>query len=151
LPDDYVGLLIAPGFVGGDFSSRMRSGVMKRENVLVQKSFEFARRTINAGKFLRNQKAEYILSKQLVRSGTSIGANVEEAIGAHSRADFYAKLTIAYKEAREASYWIRLLGASNYLSPRQTSSLSRDVDELMKILGSIQLAIKKKEKLAPNS
>lgn len=80
-----------------------------KENVVQIKSYAFAIKIVNTCKFLQAEKKEYILSKQLIRSGTSIGANIEEAIGGQSRKDFFAKLTISYKEARETKYWIRLL------------------------------------------
>lgn len=82
------------------------------------------------------------MSKQLLRCGTSIGANVEEAIGGQSDKDFFAKLTIAYKEARETHYWIRLLKDTDYLSEEQSESLLNDVTELLKIIGSIQKTIR---------
>jgi len=87
-------------------------------------------------------KREFILSKQLLRSGISIGANIEEAIGGQSRKDFYAKLAISYKEARESHYWIRLLKDTNYLSQEQYDSLIFDIEELLKIIGSIQKTIR---------
>ena len=91
------------------------------------------------------QKKEYVLSKQLLRSGTSIGANIEEAIGGQTGKDFFAKLTIAYKEARETHYWIRLLTDTDYISEKENESLIQDVHELLKIIGSIQknLTLKK--------
>ena len=82
------------------------------------------------------------MSKQLLRSGTSIGANVEESIGGQSKADFFAKITIAYKETRETSYWIRLLKDSDYLTPEQSDDLLNDVEELLKIIGSIQKSVR---------
>ena len=82
------------------------------------------------------------MSKQLLRSGTSVGANIEEAIGGQSKADFFAKLTIAYKEARESKYWIRLLRDSDYLTIEQSDVLLKDVEELLKIIGSIQKSIR---------
>ena len=78
----------------------------------------------------------------MLRSGTSIGANIEEAIGGQSRKDFYSKLTISYKEARESHYWIRLLKDTNYLSKEQYDSMIVDVEELLKIIGSIQKTIR---------
>lgn len=87
-------------------------------------------------------KKEFVLSKQLLRSGTSIGANVEEAIGGQSRKDFFAKLTIAYKEARESHYWIRLLKDTNFLSDKESESLLKDIEEILKIIGSIQKTIR---------
>jgi four helix bundle protein len=94
---------------------------------------------------LCEQKKEYVLSKQLLRSGTSIGANIEEAIGGQTGKDFFAKLTIAYKEARETHYWIRLLTDTDYISEKENESLIQDVHELLKIIGSIQknLTLKK--------
>ena len=84
------------------------------------------------------------MSKQLLRSGTSIGANIEEAIGGQSDKDFFAKLTIAYKEARETHYWIRLLTDTNYISKQENESLLFAVDELLKIIGSIQKTLRSK-------
>ena len=83
-----------------------------QENVVVQKSFDFALRIIKLYKYLLENKKETILSKQILRAGTSIGANIEEAQGAQSKADFFAKISIAYKEARETAYWLRLLHAA---------------------------------------
>jgi four helix bundle protein len=83
-----------------------------------------------------------VLSKQVLRSGTSIGANIEEAIGGQSDKDFFTKLTIAYKEARETSYWLKLLCATDYLSQEQADSLLADTEEMCKILGKIQLSLK---------
>ena len=79
---------------------------MKSDNVVQNKSYDFALRIVKVYKYLSQEKKEFVLSKQLLRSGTSVGANIEEAIGGQSKADFFAKLTIAYKEARESKYWI---------------------------------------------
>lgn len=114
-----------------------------KDNVLLDKSFAFAVRIVMASKFLVEKKQEFVLSKQLLRSGTSIGANVEEAIGGQSRSDFVSKLSIAYKEARETRYWLRLLKATDHLDDRQAESLINDVDELLRIIGKIQISIKK--------
>ncbi len=84
------------------------------------------------------------MSKQLLRSGTSIGANVEEAIGGQSEKDFISKLSIAYKEARETKYWIKLLQATDYLSTDESKGLLDDAEEICKILGSIQKTMKTK-------
>ncbi len=89
---------------------------MKTDNLIQQKSYAFALRIVNAYKFLVSDKHEYVLSKQLLRCGTSIGANIEEAIGGQSEKDFFAKLSIAYKEARESHYWIRILKDTDYLT-----------------------------------
>jgi four helix bundle protein len=93
---------------------------------------------------LCEDKREYVLSKQLLRCGTSIGANVEEAQGGQSDKDFFAKLTIAYKEARETHYWIRLLTDSSYITKEESESLLNDVDELLRIIGSIQKTLRNK-------
>ena len=110
---------------------------MKGKNVVQEKSFSFALRTVKLYRYLSEEKREYVLAKQLLRSGTSIGANVEEAIGGQSEKDFYAKLNIAYKEARETHYWLRLLHKSNYLDEIEAESILADCDELLKLLGSI--------------
>lgn len=82
---------------------------MKTDNIIRDKSFAFAIRVVNLYKYLCEEKKEFVLSKQLLRSGTSVGANVEEAIGGQSDKDFVSKLSIAYKEAREIIYWLKLL------------------------------------------
>ncbi len=115
---------------------------MKSDNIIQIKSYEFALKIIKIYKYLSQEKNEYVLSKQLLRSGTSIGANVEESIGGQSKADFFAKITIAYKEARESNYWIRLLRDSDYLTIEQSADLLTDVDEHLRIIGSIQKTIR---------
>lgn len=110
---------------------------MKKDNIIQEKSYRFALEIIDLYKVLKNQENEYVLSKQILRSGTSIGSNVEEAIGGQSKKDFISKLSIAYKEARETHYWIRLLRDSNYLNSQKADSLLRDCGELQKIIGSI--------------
>jgi four helix bundle protein len=117
---------------------------MKTENLIQTKTFAFAIRIINASKFFQNEKQEYILSKQMLRSGTSIGANIAEGIGAQSKADFISKFTIAYKEARETSYWLRLLFATNYLSKEMSDSLIYDAEEICRIIGKIEITSKAK-------
>ena len=111
---------------------------MKTGNVVQEKSFAFAVRVVKLYKYLKEEKKEFVLSKQLLRCGTSIGANVEEAIGGQSEKDFFAKLTIAYKEARETKYWIRLMQVTDYLNSAEAESLLLDIEELLKIIGSIQ-------------
>ena len=115
---------------------------MKESNVVKEKSYAFAVRIVKACRHLVEEKKEYVLSKQLLRSGTSIGANVEEAIGGQSAKDFFAKLSISYKESRETHYWIRLLTDTEYLTPNQSESLLQDADELLKIIGSIIKTLK---------
>ncbi|MGL4581479.1 MAG: four helix bundle protein [Flavobacterium sp.] len=123
---------------------------MKNENIVQAKSYAFAIRMVNTYKYLTSSKKEFILSKQLLRSGTSIGANIEEAIGGQSDNDFYAKLYISYKEARESRYWIKLLTDTNYLTIKESTSLLADIDELLKIIGSILKTIKSKKTIIYN-
>ena len=120
------------------------------DNVVQAKSYRFAVRVIRLYQHLSETKKEFVLSKQLLRSGTSIGANVEEAIGGQSRADFVSKLAIAYKEARETSYWLRLLKDTDYLTETEFNSIHLDAEELCRILGSIQKTTKNKPPI-PNS
>ena len=107
------------------------------QNVVADKSFEFAVRIVNVCKYLRNAHKEFTLSKQLLRCGTSIGANVAEAQRGQSKADFVAKMSIALKEANETQYWIRLLYRTEYLSRQQYESIYSDADELIRLLMSI--------------
>ena len=113
-----------------------------KDNVVQTKSYAFAIKIVKTCKWLQTEKKEFVLSKQLLRSGTSIGANIEEAIGGQSRKDFFAKLTISYKEARETKYWIRLLTDTNYFTKEQTTPLLNDIEELLRIIGSIQKTIR---------
>jgi four helix bundle protein len=115
---------------------------MKSDNAVQIKSYDFALRIIKVYKHLSQEKKEFVLSKQLLRSGTSIGANIEESIGGQSKADFFAKITIAYKETRESKYWIRLLRDSEYLTNEQSEDLLKDVEELLKIIGSTQKTVR---------
>ena len=107
------------------------------DNVVKEKSFLFAVRIVKLCKFLQEEKREYIMSKQLLRSGTSIGANITEAQQAQSRPDFISKLNIALKEAVETEYWLRLLSATDYLTENQFESILSDCDQLEKLLVSI--------------
>jgi four helix bundle protein len=104
------------------------------ESILKTRSYDFALRTIKLYKYLVDEKREYVLSKQLLRSGTSIGANIEEANQAQSKADFIHKLSIAHKEAFETNYWLRLLRDSSILKQRFASSLLQDCEELQMML-----------------
>ena len=110
---------------------------MRKFNLIVDKSMNFAVRIVNLYKFLKDNRAEYVLSKQVLRSGTSIGANVKEATYAQSRADFTAKMYIAMKEASETEYWIELLEKTDYITKKQAESLLTDCIELIKILTAI--------------
>ena len=118
-------------------------------NILQEKSFAFAVRIVKLYKFLCEEKKDYVLSKQILRSGTSIGANIEEGIAGQSDKDFLSKLSISYKEARETVYWLRLLFATDFLTKEQVDSLTHDAEELCKILSKI--IITTKNKLTKNS
>ena len=119
---------------------------MKTDNIIQIKTFSFAVRVIKVCRFLSEEKKEYCLSKQLIRSATSIGANIEEAIGGQSDKDFLSKISISYKEARETAYWIRLLEASGYLTTTDSQSLLQDLDEICRILGKIKITLQKRIK-----
>ena len=115
------------------------------DNIIENKSFDFAVRIVNLYKHLTSEKKEYVMSKQLLRSGTSVGANVAEAEKAQSDADFYSKLTIALKEANESHYWLRLLYATNYLTESEFESIEKDAREIIAILVTITKTIKRKK------
>ena len=119
------------------------------ESIVGKKSFEFAVRIINFYKKFSHENKEYVLSKQILRSGTSIGANIEESIGGQSDKDFLSKLSIAYKEARETIYWLRLLQATDYLTNEEANSLLNDAEEICKILGKIQITLKNRHLKSP--
>lgn len=108
-----------------------------KENVLKEKSFAFALKIIDTYKQLTSQKREFVLAKQMLRSGTSIGANIEEADTAQSKRDFLSKVSISYKEAGETKYWLRLLKDSQYLDQDRAIALIQNVDELIKIMTTI--------------
>ena len=107
------------------------------DKAIQERSFQFAIRIVNLYKYLQAEKKEYVLAKQLLRCGTSIGANVAEAQQAQSRADFISKLNIALKESYETNYWIRLLYETQYLSQEQYQSILTDCKELERLLISI--------------
>ena len=115
---------------------------MKKENVIREKSFKFAVRAINLYKVLCNERKEFILSKQLLRSGTSIGANVREALNAESNADYVHKLAIAQKECDETCYWLELLHETGFINETEFFSIDNDASELLKIIRSIILSSK---------
>jgi len=106
-------------------------------NLIVDKSFQFAVRIVKLYKHLCAERKEFTLSKQLLRSGTSIGANVTESQQAQSRADFLSKLNIALKETSETKYWLKLLQATDYLTEKEANSMLLDCTELEKLLVSI--------------
>ena len=107
------------------------------QNNLYDKSQAFAIRIVKAYQFLSDEKCEFVLSKQLLKSGTSIGANIAEANGAISKADFSSKISISYKECLETKYWLTLLKDTNFIDEETYESIFRDADELAKILFSI--------------
>ena len=111
-----------------------RGGADMRENLLIDKSIAFAARIIKLHKYLIKTQKEAIISKQIVRSGTSIGANINEANYGQSKADFISKLHIALKEAAETEYWLRLLLASEYISKEMGDSMLKDCLEMKRIL-----------------
>lgn len=108
-----------------------------KNNVTYDKAYNFAIRVVKAYKYLVEEKREFVLSKQLLKSGTSIGANVAEANGAISPADFSAKISIAYKECLETKYWLSLLKDTGYIDIKSFDSIYQDADEIGKILFSI--------------
>ncbi len=108
-----------------------------KENVIKNRSFTFALRIVKAYQFLCDQKKEYVLSKQMLRSGTAIGAMIREAEQAENSADFVHKMAIALKEANETEYWIDLLAQSSYLDEIAFNSLKIDLTEILKLLISI--------------
>jgi len=117
---------------------------LKTESIIEKKSYEFALDIIKLYKYLVNEKKEYVLSKQMLRSGTSIGANINEAVSGQSKRDFVHKLSIALKEARETIYWIKLLKDSEYIAPQYFDVLNEKCDEIIKILSSIILTTKER-------
>lgn len=114
------------------------------DNVIEEKSFEFAVRIIRLYQYLCNDKKEYVMSKQLLRCGTSIGANVAEAQKGQSKADFNAKMNIALKEANETHYWLRLLHRTDYINDREFQSIEPEIKEIISILVAICKATNKK-------
>ena len=116
---------------------KVQNDIAKNENAAVDKSFEFAVRIVNLSKYLMQEHKEYVLSKQLLRCGTSIGANIAEAQRGQSKADFISKMSIALKEANEAHYWLRLLHRTNYLTASQFDSMNKDIQEILGILTAI--------------
>jgi len=113
-------------------------------NIIREKSFAFALRIVKVSQFLQSEKREFVLSKQMLRSGTAIGALVREAEHAESRADFIHKMAIAQKEANETGYWLELLHETGYLNDKEFKSIIKDQIEISKILASIILTAKKK-------
>ena len=115
-------------------------------NIIKEKSFLFAVRAVNLYKLLTTERKEYVLSKQLLRSATSVGANIREAINAQSPADFIHKLSISQKECDETLYWLELLHATNFINEIEFNSVYEDASELLKIIKSIIITSKNKKK-----
>jgi four helix bundle protein len=114
------------------------------DSIVKHKSFQFAIRVVNLFKLLSGERKEFVLSKQLLRSGTSVGANVREALNAQSPADFIHKLSIAQKECDETLYWLELLKETNYINETEFTSMHNDAIEILKIIRSIILTTKQK-------
>lgn len=110
---------------------------MKENNIIKKKSFDFAVRIIKLHQYLISEKKEFVLSKQILRSGTSVGALVRESEHAQSKADFIHKLSIAQKEINETLYWLELFQATNYLSLQEFESINEDAVEIIKLITSI--------------
>lgn len=115
-------------------------------NIILEKTYLFAVKTVKLSQYLVSEKKEYVLSKQILRSGTSIGANTEEAIGVFSKKDFIYKLNIAYKEARETKYWLRILKDTDYINSDDFDSLFDELEQILKILFTIIKKSKENEK-----
>ena len=120
--------------------------LLMKENIIKNKSFDFALRVVKLFQFLCGKKKEFVMSKQILRSGTAIGAMVRESENAESKPDFIHKMAIAQKEAGETDYWLELLYKSEYIDEKMFKSIKIDIDEIQKILASIIISIKKKLK-----
>ena len=108
-----------------------------KDNLIVQKTKAFAIRCVNLYKYLVDNKSEYVMSKQLLRCGTSIGANVKEAMRGQSKADFGMKMNISLKEANETEYWLEILQETDFLTQEQSESMLTDCREILRLLTSI--------------
>ena len=117
-----------------------------KQNIIREKSRKFAVRIVRLYQYLREARHEFVLSKQLLRSGTSIGANIREGDYAQSRADFITKMTIALKESAETEYWLELLAETGYLTEEQYASIHQDAEELLRILTRIINTAKKSQR-----
>ena len=122
---------------------------MERQSIVGEKSLAFAKRVAKCYRFLLDKKKETILSKQILRSGTSIGANIREGLFAQSRKDFISKMNIALKEAGETDYWLEIIYSADYLTEVEYKSLKKDTDELVKMLSSIVKTTKENTQKSP--
>ena len=120
------------------------------DSVLLDKTYNFAVRIVKMYLFLIREKKEFVMSKQVLRSGTSIGANSVEAAATQSQRDFFHKCSIAYKEAKETEYWIKLLRDTGFISHKQAESMLFDLTEIIKILASSMITIRKQRKTKSN-
>jgi len=120
-----------------------KENILYENNIIVLKSKAFAVRTVKMYCYLRDEKKEYVMSKQVLRSGTSIGANVKEAVRGQTKADFYAKMNIALKEASETEYWLEILHETDMLEEEAFNSIYTDCQELLRLL----MAITKSQKI----
>ena len=115
---------------------------MTHTNIIQEKSFDFAVKVVKAVRAFRKEEKEFEITGQLLRSSTSIGANIEEAIGGYSTKDFQFKLSISYREARESKYWLRVMRSSDMMSKRVLNELLDDCEEVLRILGAITKTLK---------
>ncbi len=121
-------------------------GKNKKENLLQIKSYKFSVRLIKLARILQKDRNEFILSKQLVRSGTSIGANIEESIGSQTKADFFNKIALAYKECRETNYWLRLARDTDLITELEFNSIFEDLKIIQALLSRSIETMKSKVK-----
>ena len=124
---------------------------MERQSIVGEKSLAFAKRVAKCYRFLLDKKKETILSKQILRSGTSIGANIREGLFAQSRKDFISKMNIALKEAGETDYWLEIIYSADYLTEVEYKSVKKDTDELVKMLSSIVKTTKENTQKSPKN
>lgn len=110
-----------------------------KENIILDKTYKFAVKIVKLNKYLCTSTNQYDITRQLLRSGTSVGANTEEAIGAESKKDFIHKISISYKEARETKFWLRLLRDAEILNQDMVESLLCEIEEILAILGKIKI------------
>lgn len=118
-----------------------------KDNILKDKSLDFAIRIVNLYKYMQSQKRETVMSTQLLRSGTSIGANISEALFAESHADFIHKLSISQKECAETIFWLTVIQKTQFITEEEHDSIYNDCVELMKLLTSTIVTLKKKGKV----
>lgn len=117
---------------------------MPQDNIVQKKSFDFAVRVVRLAYDIQKNKKEYDLSRQIIRSATSIGANIEESMGGQSEKDFLHKVSISYKEARETEYWIRLMHEVDLIQEKDKTELLSDIREILRLLGAIRRTMQKK-------